>query len=111
MIEYVWYEGDHEEILLGKNVNREEFEKDLIEAKGFALSLVGKQIKEGDYLGKGYGVECLPEYYRQIVWFLVNRRGYFEACYDSEVSYKIEDFSDTKIEIVRIEKTMNSKEL
>ena len=34
-IEYNWYEGEHEEILLAKDTEREQFEKDLLEAKKF----------------------------------------------------------------------------
>ena len=35
-IEYTWYEEDYGKTLLCKNVERKEFEKDLIEAKNFA---------------------------------------------------------------------------
>jgi len=35
-VEYYWYEGEHEECLLIKAVEIEEFEKDLLEAKSFA---------------------------------------------------------------------------
>ena len=62
-IEYNWYEGEHWEILLGKDVEAKKFEEDLIKAKEFAESLMGNEIKEGDYLGKGYMVQCLPEFY------------------------------------------------
>lgn len=66
-IEYNWYEGEHGEIFLGKYVEKEKFEKDLTKAKQFAKSLIGKKVKHQNYLGKGYSVECLPEYYQQII--------------------------------------------
>jgi len=110
-IEYDWYEGDHEEILLGKEVERDDFEKDLIAAKEFAISLIGKEIKEGDHLGKGYRVDCLPEYYGQIIWFLINKKGYMEISYDSDISYSVDDNNSNKIEVTRFKKTIDSKEL
>jgi len=36
-----------------------------MEYKNFAENLKGKEIKDYNYLGKGYGVECLPEFYAQ----------------------------------------------
>ena len=110
-IEYDWCEGDHEEILLGKEVERDEFEKDLVAAKDFAISLLGKELKEGDYLGKGYHLDCLPEYYEQIIWFLINKKGYIAVSYDSDISYKIVDSNSDKIEATRFEKTISTKEL
>jgi len=110
-IEYDWYEGEHGETLVSKNVKAEEFEKDLIEAKDFALSLRDKKISEGNYLGKGYRVECLGEYYEQIIWFLVNKKEYTEIYYDQDIGYKVDDFNSNKIEITKFEKTINSKEL
>ena len=44
-IKYTWYEGEYEETSLGKNVKIEEFEKDLIGARDFAKSLIGKKLK------------------------------------------------------------------
>ena len=95
-IEYNWYEDDHEEVLLGKNVEREEFEKDLIKAKEFAESLIGIEIKEREYLGKGYRVDCLPEYYSQIVWFLTEKLGYIICSYDTKITYDINDHQHKK---------------
>jgi len=111
-VEYDWHEGEHEETLLGKNVEREEFEKDLIEARNFAKSLIGKEIKNGDYLGKGYSVECLPEYYKQVIWFLVERKRYVE-CYSNEViDYSIDDSADGKeIQIKKYEEKTEISEL
>jgi len=110
-IEYDWCEGDHEEILLGKEVERNEFEKDLVAAKDFAISLSGKAVKEEDYLGKGYHIECLPEYYEQIVWFLMNKKGYGEVSYDSDISYGVDDNNSNKVEVTRFKKTIDSKKL
>ena len=78
-IEYSWYEGEHDETLVGNYVERNEFEKDLIKAKEFAESLMGIEIKNfEDYLGKGYSVECLPQFYNQIIWFLTNKLNYVD---------------------------------
>ena len=86
-VEYYWPEDEHGETLLGKEIERKEFEKDLIKAKEFAESLIGKEIKEGEYLGKGYRLECLPEYYEQIIWFLVEKAGYIECWFDDGIIY------------------------
>lgn len=110
-IEYYWPEDEHEETLLGKNVEREEFEKDIIKAKEFAESLIGKEIKKGEYLGKGYSVDCLPEYYQQMVWFLTTKLGYIECDYDEDITYYVDDSSDKKISIHKSEKKIESKEL
>lgn len=64
-----------------------------MEAKKFAESLIGKKILEGSYLGKGYSVGCLPEYYDQILWFLVEKKGYVECSWDENTEYYIEDGS------------------
>jgi len=104
-IEYDWYEGGHEEIFIGKNVDKEQFERDLIKAKKFAESLIGKKIKDYNYLGKGYTVECLPEYYEQIIWFLTNKMGYIECYFDEDISYHVDDDVNwRKIELTRFEK-------
>lgn len=111
-IEYDWYEGDHEETLLCKNVEREEFEKNLIEAKNFAKSLIGKKVDSGDYLGKGYSVECLPEYYEQIIWFLTEKKEYCECNFDEDVIYKVDDSSSGKeIQINKHEKKIEITDL
>lgn len=110
-IEYNWYEGEHEEILLGKEVKHEEFEKDLINAKEFAESLIGKEIEEGEYLGKGYRVSCLPEYYEQIIWFLTEKLGYVVCYYDSDIDYDIDNNFDKKIEITKSERKTERNKL
>lgn len=88
---YQWVEGEYDETILGKSITQEEFEKNIIEAKKFAQSLLGKEIEKGPYLGKGYTVECLPEYYQQIIWFLEEKKGYVECSRDEAVEYFIED--------------------
>ncbi len=103
-VEYSWYEGEHEETLLGKEVERDEFERDIIKAKKFAESLLGKVIEKGEYLGKGYRVNCLPEYYAQIVWFLTERLGYIICYSDEEIDYSVDDLSNRKIEINKSER-------
>ncbi|MBS3149705.1 hypothetical protein J4455_03370 [Candidatus Woesearchaeota archaeon] len=111
-LEYYWYEGEHEETLLGKNIERVKFEKDLVEAKNFAKSLIGKEHKENDYLGKGYSVECLPEYYKQIIWFLIEKKGYTECYFDEDTSYSIDDLTNGKeIQIKKYEKKIKISEL
>lgn len=110
-IYYDWYEGEHEETLLGKGVSEEEFEKDMGEAVSFATSLIGKEAEMGDYLGKGYSVECLPEYYEQILWFLTKKKGYINCDFDMKARYQIsEGFPDRIIARKRIE-TLEWKEL
>lgn len=88
-IYYDWYEDDHNETLLGKEITEEEFEEDMREAVSFATSLIGKEAESGDYLGKGYKVDCLPEYYEQILWFLINKKGYINCDFDMKVQYQI----------------------
>ncbi len=103
-IEYNWYEGEHSETLLGKNVKTDEFEKDLIKAQKFAESLIGKEIKNGEYLGKGYRVTCLPEYYEQIIWFLTTKLGYIDCDFDKDIKYAVDDDSNKKIQLSKAEK-------
>lgn len=110
-IEYNWYEDDHEEILLGKAIEREEFEKDILKAKEFAESLMGIEIKDGEYLGKGYHIDCLPEYYEQIIWFLTEKLGYIRCYYDSDIDYDVDDISNKKIGITKSEKKIERSEL
>ena len=110
-IEYYWPEDEHEVTLLGKNVEIEEFEKDLVLAKDFAISLIGKEIEEGDYLGRGYRVECLPEYYAQIIWFLMNKKDYTICYADKSIRYRV-NYSDTnKIGIKKQKRITQTKEL
>src|SRR3989344_6691865 len=109
-IEYQWYEGDHGETLLAKAIAKEEFEKDIIKAKEFAESLIGKEVSKGEYLGKGYRVDCLPEYYEQIIWFLTEKKRYLICNFDERIRYFIDDSSDKKIEVTRSEqKTERNK--
>lgn len=106
-ISYDWYEGEHSETLLAKNVSSDMFEADLLQAKIFAESLLGNQIEDGDYLGKGYAVECLPEYYEQIIWFLTEKRAYLVCYFYELVEYLVhDDDSSNKISVKkRIQKT------
>ncbi len=90
-ISYDWYEGEHSETLLAKNVSSDVFETDLLQAKVFAESLLGNEIEGGNYLGKGYAVECLPEYYEQITWFLKEKKGYAVCSVDEQVEYLVDD--------------------
>ncbi len=107
-IEYYWHEGEHRETFLAKDVPEEEFEKDIIQAREFAESLIGKEV-EYDYLGKGYSVECLPQYYAQIIWFLINKLFYIECYIDDYISYRIED-DDNRIILKKYEKKIEIKE-
>lgn len=93
-IKYQWVEGEYGEALLGKNVEREGFERDLIKARKFSQDLLGKIIRKGNYLGRGYRVECLPEFYEQIVWFMVNKLGYTECHLENITEYEIDDWGD-----------------
>ncbi|RLE45802.1 hypothetical protein DRJ22_03535 [Candidatus Woesearchaeota archaeon] len=110
-IEYNWYEGEHSETLVGKEVSIEEFEKDLIKAKQFAESLIGKKIKSGEYLGRGYRVECLLEFYEQILWCLTEKLGYIYCYYKEDIYYDIDDLPEKKIQITKFEKKIEKKEI
>ncbi len=110
-IEYYWYEGEHEEILLAKDVEKGHFENDLSEAKKFAEKLKGREIKDGEYLGKGYRVECLPEFYKQIIFFLKEKKGYIECDLNNNIAYLIDDDSNKKINITKSEKVIKNEEL
>lgn len=106
-----WCEGDHEETFVGKNIDKDQFERGLIKAKEFAESLIGKEVKN-DYLGKGYFVECLPEYYEQIIWFLTDKMGYIKCYFDKNISYRIDDSSNgKKIELTKFEKDVKHTDL
>lgn len=110
-IEYYWYEGEHEEILLAKDVERGQFENDLLEAKKFAEKLKGREIKDGEYLGNGYRTECLPEFYEQIIFFLKEKKEYIECGFNDNASYLIDDDSNKKINITKSEKIIKNEEL
>src|SRR3989344_7363154 len=110
-IQYDWYEGEHNEILVGKAVEAQQFEKELVKAKKFAESLRGKIIDKGEYLGKGYRVECLPEFYEQILWHLTEKQGYKYCHYNADVHYDIDDGYKKKIKVTKVEKIIEEKEL
>ncbi|MEK6921675.1 MAG: hypothetical protein AABX82_07345 [Nanoarchaeota archaeon] len=110
-ISYDWYEGDHDEVLLAKAVESQEFETDLTEARKFAESLKGKEIHEGSYLGKGYSVECLPQFYEQIIWFLTEKKSYAICSMDEDTKYIIDDGSNKKIEIRKKEEKVEWRDL
>ena len=110
-LEYYWYEDEHEETILIKDVKREEFEKDLLEAKQFAEKIKGIKIKEGKYLGKGYNIECLPEFYEQIIWFLKEKKKYKECQFNVDISYIIDDDSNKEINIAKNEKITKRTDL
>jgi len=109
-IRYEWHEGDFGETLLAKDVTKEQFEKDLIEARDFAESLKGKEIKEVSSLGKGYSTECLPEFYAQIIWFLTEKKGYSDCQYDESEEYYIDD-SEKRIGIQKRVKKIGWKRI
>ena len=110
-INYYWYEGEQEKTLLIKDVRRDDFEKDITEAKAFAENLKGIKIQKGEYIGKGYKVECLPEFYEQMLWFLIEKKKYKRCEYDKNISYIIDDDSNKKIEITRSEKRTKMTQL
>jgi hypothetical protein len=114
-ISYNWYEGEYEDTLLGKDVTREQFEKDLLEAKLFAISLKGIHIdifadSRTPWEGNGYSVECLPEYYGQIVWFLINKKDYIECSINENITYDVDDWADD-ILIYKSTKEINRTDL
>ncbi len=105
-IEYHWYEGEYSGTFVGKNVDKTDFEKDLIKAKKFAQNLVGKGKKKG-----GYSVDCLPEYYSTIIFYLIDKLKYIKCYIDNELSYNIDDDFDKKIEVTRHEKKIETEKL
>lgn len=110
-LQYDWYEGEHEEMLIGKAVEIQQFEKDVIEAKNFAEDLKGKVIEKGQYLGKGYRVECLPAFFEQIAWYLVEKLGYQYCHYDADTHYDVDDDFKKKIKVTKIEKKAERREI
>ena len=86
-IQYDWYEGEHDETLIGKKISIKEFETDLIEARKFAESLIGKKVKHEEFLGNGYSVECLPQFYEQILWYLTEKLRYIYCYYNENNKY------------------------
>ena len=110
-IRYEWYEGDHEEILLAKEVTKEQFEKDLTAAKDFAENLKGKENKEDSSLRRRYSIECLPDFYLQVIWFLTEKKGYKECQYDESEEYYIEDDSEKTIGIQKRTKKIEWKKI
>tara|TARA_Y100000034_G_C6679721_1_gene298767 strand:- start:207 stop:533 length:327 start_codon:yes stop_codon:yes gene_type:complete len=99
-MEYDWYEGEHGEFLIGKSIDPREFKKDLLKAKGFAESLIGKKA-EDNHLGKGYRVECLPEFYEQILWYLTEKLGYIYCNYDGDTIYNVDEENGIKLTIYK----------
>ncbi len=105
-ITYTWYEGEFQETYLGKEIKKDSFEKDLIEAREFAKSLLGVKIENQEYLGKGYSVECLPEFYNQIIWFLIKKKNYVECSLDDS-DYSIDEDFKKKIVIEKLDKKIS----
>ena len=63
----------------------------------------------GEWLGKGYKVDCLPEYYQQIIWFLTEKLVYVICDYDDRISYNVDDSS--KISITKLKREIKGSEL
>lgn len=109
-IEYSWYEDEHEQVLLAKRVSPDQFEKDISAARQFAEKLRRTKADRSDYLGKGYYLECLPEFFEQIVWLLTNKKGYEPCKFDIDISYDIDDYSKI-IGITKKEKTVKQTKI
>ncbi len=109
-VKYTWYEDDCGETLVGKDVKQEEFERDLKEARDFATSLMKIEIKEGKWLGKGYSVNCLPEYYETIIWFLLKKKQYV-VCYLNHAEFFVDDNFNREIELSRFETKLEETKL
>ncbi|MDD3175219.1 MAG: hypothetical protein PHU51_01970 [Candidatus Nanoarchaeia archaeon] len=82
-IKYEWYEGEENEIFLSNNVTKEQFEKDLKESRNYVYKLINSD--------KNSSITCLPKYYEQIVWFLINKLNYVECHYDEDSIYYVDD--------------------
>ena len=111
-ISYDYYEGEHEETLLAKDVDKEQFDKDIMEAKDYAQSLIGLKYKKSNF-SVPYSVEYLPEFYNKIVDYLETQKGYVEIHTNDDVCYEIDDrdlcygkkeITITKVEVCRTRK-------
>jgi len=101
-ISYDYYEGEHEEILLAKDVETEQFDKDIIEAKDYAQSRIGLKYKKSEYM-KPYNVEYLPEFYQTIADYLQEQKGYIEIHTNDDIHYEVDD-SGTQEKEISVEK-------
>ena len=95
-IVYDWYEGEHGEILVCKDVTSGEFEKDLLECRNIDQGKIGKGY---------YKVNCLPEYFEEILSQL-KKKEYFELEFNEDVSYFINDDRITG-EVIELTKELN----
>jgi len=97
-IEYSWYEGEHGECWLAKEVEQEQFEADLKEAIVYAST-------------QKYSVSCLPEYYEAIVRYLIKKK-YIEISLNDDISYDIDDGgSSDRIVIALKDRRLRNKDL
>lgn len=112
-VKYTWYEGEEDWTYLGKAVTQEQFDKDIKEARDFAESLLGTKVHfTKEYLGKGYSVECLPEFYRQVIWYLTEKKGYIECNIFDNFTYYVEDaMNNRKISILKSEQKIERETL
>lgn len=106
-INFFWWE-DYGKNLLAKDVTIDEFEKDLIQAKNYAQSLIGFEDDENAI--EKYSVECLPEYYDKIIWFLTKKLNYFLCNFDKDKTYYVEE-DDKKILILRKDRVFTRNEV
>jgi len=97
-ISYDYYEGEHEETLLAKDVDKEQFDKDIMEAKDYAQSLIGLKYKKSNF-SVPYSVECLPEFYNKIVDYLETQKGYVEIHTNDDIHYEVQDSGTQEKEI------------
>ena len=56
-------------------------------------------------------VECLPEFYEQIIWFLIEKNGYKECQLNENISYIIDDNANKNIDITKNEEITKRTEL
>jgi hypothetical protein len=108
---YRWHEGEYDETHLCKEVTQGRFEQDLLEAREFAISLKGNKIRDGPYLGKGYSVECLPEFYEQIIWFLIEKKGYADCHIRTDTEYEVDDDFSKNIHLRKHVDRVDTEEL
>lgn len=93
---YYWCEGEEQTTYLAKNVNESEFLTDLAQALEFANSLRGTELETNKFFeaGKNYGVECLPEYYAQVIYYMTEKLKYYEIDQDDRVEYILDDHTN-----------------
>ena len=102
-IQYSWYDGDEDEILLAKDATQEQFDKDIMEARDIAQSLIKTSNSMTNI--EHYNVECLPSFYQEVIKYLQKQKGYIEISPNDDFHYEVHDkgSENKEIEIIKVE--------